>query len=82
MTRIIKKVRVRKGLKAYTYLGCPLTLNLSPWCYHLCQPDNDDRGRCGRQAPHSVKSKVQKAIENHKKALLAGACQAPELAAM
>jgi hypothetical protein len=72
VTKTIKRVRYRKGVNSYTYLGCPLTRNLSPWCYHLCQPDNGGIGRCGRQAPHGVKSKVQIAIENHKKSQLAG----------
>ena len=67
----VKIVRTRKGPKAYTYLGCPITRNRSPWCYRSCQPDARDRGPCGRLAPHSLKSRIQQAIENHKKRLLA-----------
>ena len=66
-----KKIRTRSGPKEYTYLGCPLTRNQSPWCYRLCQPDTEGHGRCRRLAPHSIKSRVQQSIEDHKKKLLA-----------
>ncbi len=67
----IKKIRRAGNSKKYTYLGCPLTRNRSPWCYRTCQPDAKDRGPCGRIAPHTLKSNVQQAIENHMKGLLA-----------
>lgn len=61
------KLKTRKGLKDYTYLGCPLTKNASAWCFRLCRPDAAGRGQCGRIAPHSVKSQIQLGIERHKK---------------
>jgi len=61
------KIRTRKGLKDYTYLGCPLTKNKSAWCFRLCAPDAKGCGRCGRIAPHSMKSKIQLGIEHQKK---------------
>ena len=65
--KILKSVRTKKGIKKYTYLGCRLTRNRSAWCYRICPPDSGGRGRCGRIAPHSLKSSTQMAILNHKK---------------
>jgi len=65
-----QKVRTKKGMKKYTYLGCPLTRNRSAWCYRLCTPDGEGNGRCGRVAPHSFKSRTQIAIEKHNRKLL------------
>ncbi len=62
-----KKVSIRKGLKQYTYLGCPMTRNRSPWCFRMCQPNADGTGFCGRVAPHGFKSRIQQGIEDHKK---------------
>jgi len=53
-------------MKAYTYLGCPLTRNRTPWCFRLCTPDPDGSGKCGRVAPHSFKSRIQKGIADYK----------------
>jgi hypothetical protein len=58
-----KTVRIRKALKKYTYLGCPLTKNRSPWCFRLCKPNADGSGLCGRVAPHGLKSHIQEGIE-------------------
>jgi hypothetical protein len=58
--------KISKGkLKEYSYLGCPLTRNRSPWCFRLCEPDKQNFGHCGRIAPHSLKSKIQRAIEKY-----------------
>jgi len=65
-----KRIRTRNGLKEYTYLGCPLTHNRSAWCFRLCLPDEEGNGHCGRLAPHSLKSRTQLAIEDHKKKVL------------
>jgi acyl-coenzyme A thioesterase PaaI-like protein len=66
MTKTIRtKIRTKKGLKEYTYLGCPHTRNRSPWCFRLCIPDADGTGDCGRIAPHSLKSRIQLGIERH-----------------
>jgi len=54
MSLIKRKIKVRRGLKEYTYLGCPLTKNRSAWCFRLCIPDTLGSGRCGRIAPHSL----------------------------
>lgn len=67
MKKEIRTVRTKKGIKEYTYLGCPLTRNRSAWCYRLCAPNGGGHGRCGRVAPHSIKSRIQLAIERHKK---------------
>ena len=62
-------IRTSKGLKEYTYLGCPLTRNRSAWCFRLCIPDLEGNGDCGRIAPHSLKSRIQLGIEAHNKKL-------------
>jgi len=71
----MRKIRISTGLKDYTYLGCPLTSNQSAWCFRLCRPDGQGHGRCGRLAPHGMKSRIQRGIEDHK--LRAGACKMP-----
>lgn len=63
MTRPLKK----RPLPDYTTRGCPLTKNNSKWCFRLCEFDENERGICGRIAPHSVKSAVQVAIMEHNK---------------
>ena len=68
--KTIRSVRTKKGVKKYTYLGCPLTRNRSAWCYRICPPDAEGHGRCGRVAPHSLKSSTQMAILNYKKSLV------------
>jgi hypothetical protein len=60
------KIRTVRGLRSYTYLGCPLTRNRSPWCFRLCIPDEKGQGECGRIAPHALKSRIQLGIEKHK----------------
>lgn len=65
MQEMKKKIRTRKGFREYSYLGCPLTRNRSAWCFRLCKPDAEGNGRCGRIAPHSLKSNIQSAIEKH-----------------
>ena len=71
LARTLKKSvgtpRREKKLKAYTYLGCPLTRNRTPWCFRLCTPDAEGCGTCGRVAPHSFKSRIQQGIEEYKK---------------
>ena len=63
----LKRVRIRKDLKEYTYLGCPLTKNRSPWCFRMCESNADGTGFCGRLAPHGFKSRIQQGIEDFKK---------------
>jgi len=62
-----KRVNIRKDLKEYTYLGCPMTNNRSAWCFRLCKPKADGTGYCGRVAPHGFKSRIQQGIEDFKK---------------
>ena len=62
-----KRIRVRRTLRAYTYLGCPLTKNRSPWCFRMCQLNADGTGFCGRVAPHGLRSHIQQGIEEFKK---------------
>jgi hypothetical protein len=60
-----RTVRTRKGIREYTYLGCPLTKSRTAWCFRLCVPDANGKGQCGRVAPHSLLGRTQKAIEAH-----------------
>ena len=62
-----KKMRTRRALQTNTFPGCPLTRSQLLKCFRTCQPGKGGLGRCGRQAPHGVKSRIQLAIENHKK---------------
>ena len=55
----------RRTLKPYTYLGCPLTRLGSAWCYRICEPDVEGNGRCGRLAPHTLRSTIQLAIDRY-----------------
>jgi len=59
-----KRVTARKGLKEFTYLGCPMTKNRSPWCFRMCKPNADGAGLCGRVAPHGFKGRIQQGIED------------------
>ncbi len=63
----MEKPAKRKGPPPYTYRGCPLTNNHSPWCFRLCVPDAESKGRCGRIAPHTLKGNTQLAIEAQNK---------------
>jgi hypothetical protein len=62
-----RRFNIRKDLKGYTYLGCPMTKNRSPWCFRMCRPNADGTGFCGRVAPHGFKSRIQQGIEDFKK---------------
>lgn len=57
-----KTLRTTKGIRKYTYLGCPLTRNRSAWCFRICVPDRKGLGRCGRVAPHGLRGRTQLAI--------------------
>ena len=61
----IRTIRTSKGIREHTYLGCPLTRNRSAWCFRICTPDPEDKGKCGRVAPHSLLSSTQMAIKKH-----------------
>jgi len=74
LTKSKRRVRTKSGFKEYTYLGCPLTRNRTPWCFRLCAPDKGGIGDCGRLAPHSFKSRIQMGIEKHKAEKLTAHC--------
>ncbi|UCG88659.1 MAG: hypothetical protein JSW71_09015 [Gemmatimonadota bacterium] len=59
-----RTIRTSKGIREYTYLGCPLTRNRSAWCFRICIPDVEGHGNCGRVAPHGLKGRTQLAIES------------------
>jgi len=61
------KIKTIRGIKEYTFLGCPLTNNNTAWCYRICNPDSTGNGHCGRIAPHTLKSITQLSIEAHNK---------------
>ncbi|MFO7892316.1 MAG: hypothetical protein R6U63_01165 [Longimicrobiales bacterium] len=63
--KTIRKVRTKKGVREYYWVGCPLTKNRAAWCFRLCDPDADGKGQCGRLAPHGLKSRTQRAIAEH-----------------
>ena len=63
----LKRVNIRRNLKEYTYLGCPMTKNRTPWCFRMCKPNAEGTGLCGRLAPHGFKSHIQQGIEDYKK---------------
>jgi hypothetical protein len=61
----MNKIKTRinhKPLPEYTYLGCVMTRNRSPWCFRICQPDNEGIGQCGRYAPHAMMGRIQLGI--------------------
>jgi acyl-coenzyme A thioesterase PaaI-like protein len=70
-----RRVKTRKGLKEYTYLGCPLTRNRSPWCFRMCTPDFEGHGHCGRIAPHSLTGTIQAGIQEYNKRQRAAHCR-------
>jgi acyl-coenzyme A thioesterase PaaI-like protein len=70
-----KTVRTSRGPKEYTCLGCPLTRNRSAWCFRLCTPDEHGTGRCGRIAPHGLKSRIQLSIADFNKRQLKSHCE-------
>lgn len=65
-SRHIRRFLGRKPrLQPYSYLGCPETVSRVPWCYRICTPING-KGTCGREAPHRLKGRVQRAIARYK----------------
>jgi len=74
MSKEKKTVKTHKGVREYTYLGCPLTRNRSAWCFRLCSPDDDGHGHCGRIAPHGIKGRTQQGIEKYNKKQLEAHC--------
>lgn len=65
--KVKQKKRKKKTSSKYTYLGCPLTHNRTPWCFRMCSPDEGGHGYCGRVAPHSLQGAIGKSIAKFKK---------------
>jgi hypothetical protein len=63
---IIERKAMLRKIPSYTFLGCPMTKNRSPWCFRLCAPDAASIGRCGRIAPHALRSRIQIGIDEFK----------------
>lgn len=59
---MIKTVKRVSKLPKYTYLGCTMTRNRTPWCFRICPPDANGLGKCGRIAPHTLKGNIQLGI--------------------
>ncbi len=74
-TKKKRRVKTSAGLKEYTYLGCPLTRNRSPWCFRLCTPDTEGHGHCGRIAPHALTGRIQAGILEYNKKQRAAHCK-------
>jgi len=53
--------RKRRGLRLYTVVRCPMSGHQVGWCRGLCEPV-ENRGLCGRVAPHSFQGRTQQAI--------------------
>jgi hypothetical protein len=53
------------------HVGCPLTHNRSSWCNRFCVPVGG-LGACGRIAPHALRGRTQRAIDEAKRRALAG----------
>src|SRR5210317_25369 len=64
MSKLIVKKK-KRGLPPAAHMGCPLTHNLTPWCFRLCRPDDQGKGHCGRFAAHALKGRTNYAIEAH-----------------
>lgn len=56
-----KARRLRGKLRPYTVLRCPMVGHQAGWCRGLCEPIGPF-GLCGREAPHLMKDRTQRAI--------------------
>jgi len=70
-----RRVKTSRGLREYTYLGCALTRNRSPWCFRLCDPDVEGHGQCGRVAPHAFTGRIQAGIQEYNRRQRAAHCR-------
>jgi ribosomal protein L34E len=55
----------KKKLPPYTYLGCSVTKDRTPWCRSVCEPI-DGKGQCGRDFPGHMEGRLQEAVKNYK----------------
>ncbi len=59
-----KSRRTGRALPLRRTLPCPLVGHQASWCRFLCEPI-EERGICGRLAPHSMQDRTQRAIARH-----------------
>ncbi len=62
-----KTIKRHKKIPKYTFLGCVMTRNRTPWCFRMCAPDTEGKGKCGRIAPHTLKGSIQLGIIEYEK---------------
>ena len=55
----------KKKLPPYTYLGCAVTKDRTPWCRSVCTPIAG-KGQCGRDFPALMEGRIQQAVRNYK----------------
>jgi len=55
----------KNKLPPYTYLGCAVTKDKTPWCRSVCKPRNGI-GQCGRPFPGHMEGRTQRAIKKYK----------------
>lgn len=59
------KKKKKKKLPPYTYLGCSVTKDRTPWCRSVCVP-MEGKGQCGRDFPGLMEGRIQRAIRDYK----------------
>jgi len=57
-----KRTSIRE--RPFSTLTCPLNGHQVSWCRELCEPV-DERGQCGRLAPHAMLGRTQLAIATY-----------------
>lgn len=57
--------RKRTTFRSYTTIECPYNGYQVSFCRGLCEPI-DDKGHCGRLAPHAMIGRTQAAIASYK----------------
>ncbi len=65
---LLQKKSPNRPLPHFTFLGCPMTKNKTPWCFRMCAPQNGI-GQCGRIAAHSLSGRTQEAIRSYNEAM-------------
>lgn len=63
--KLLNRTRKTRKLPEFTVLRCPMVGHQASWCRFLCEPI-DGIGCCGRDAPHGLVGKTQKAILERK----------------
>ena len=62
--RTRKQRMTKKKLPPYTYLGCSVTKDKTPWCRSVCTPI-EGKGQCGRDFPGLMEGRIQQAVRNY-----------------